>query len=72
MREKGRWILRKLAEQRERARAAAAARVDWRDGAAIPFLGETVIVVLDPRAALRRGGAIARRRRAGAARRRRG
>ena len=50
LREKSRWILRKLQEQRERARRLQSARVDWRDGTAIPFLGEPVIVVLDPRA----------------------
>ena len=50
LREKAGWILRKLHEQRERGRRLAQARVDWRDGTAIPFLGETVIVVLDPRA----------------------
>jgi predicted metal-dependent hydrolase len=49
LREKAAWILRKLQEQRERGQRLAAARVDWRDGTAIPFLGETVIVVLDPR-----------------------
>ncbi len=43
------WIQRKLMEQRERARRVHAARVDWRDGVGIPFLGETVIVVLDAR-----------------------
>ena len=50
LRDKGRWILRKLAEQDERNRRLQQARVDWRDGTAIPFLGETVIVLLDPRA----------------------
>jgi hypothetical protein len=50
LREKAAWILRKLHEQRERAQRLAAARVDWRDGSTIPFLGETVILVLDPRA----------------------
>jgi len=50
LREKAGWILRKLHEQRERARRLDAARVDWRDGTTIPFLGETVILVLDPRA----------------------
>ena len=44
------WILRKLGEQQERQRRLQAARVDWRDGTRIPFLGEPVIVVLDPRA----------------------
>ncbi|MFT3818178.1 MAG: SprT family zinc-dependent metalloprotease [Rubrivivax sp.] len=50
LREKQRWILRKLQEQAERARRTQAARIEWRDGAQIPFLGETVILVLDPRA----------------------
>jgi len=49
LREKAPWILRKLHEQRERARRLTAAKVDWRDGTTIPFLGETVIIVLDPR-----------------------
>ncbi len=50
LQEKAAWILRKLHEQREQARRLQAARVDWRDGAGLPFLGETVILVLDPRA----------------------
>jgi predicted metal-dependent hydrolase len=49
LREKAGWILRKLQEQRERASRLEAARVDWREGATIPFLGDTVILVLDPR-----------------------
>ena len=49
LREKERWILRKLHEQAERARRTQAARIEWRDGAHLPFLGETVILVLDPR-----------------------
>ncbi len=44
------WILRKLREQRERAQRLQSARVDWRDGTELPFLGDTVILVLDPRA----------------------
>lgn len=50
LREKAGWILRKLNEQQQRAQRLQAAKVDWRDGTGIPFLGETVIVVLDPRA----------------------
>jgi len=45
------WILRKLQEQRDRARRVEAARIEWRDGTSLPFLGETVIIVLDPRVA---------------------
>ena len=50
LQEKARWILRKLHEQRDREQRLLPSRVDWRDGASIAFLGETVIVVLDPRA----------------------
>lgn len=49
LRDKAAWILRKLAEQRERSRRLEAARVQWCDGTSLPFLGDTVIVVLDPR-----------------------
>jgi hypothetical protein len=50
LREKAGWIVRKLREQQDRVQRQLQARIDWRDGAAVPFLGETVIVVLDPRA----------------------
>ena len=49
--ERADWILDKLAEQRERAQRLQAARVQWREGASIPFLGEPVVLVLDPRVA---------------------
>jgi hypothetical protein len=58
LREKGPWILKKLGEQRERALRRHEARIVWGDGAAFPFLGETVIVVLDPRAGAAPGGAV--------------
>jgi predicted metal-dependent hydrolase len=51
LREKARWILAKLQEQDERARKAATQRIEWRDGTTLPFLGEPVIVLLDPRIA---------------------
>lgn len=51
LQEKSSWILRKLHEQQERAHRQLAARVAWQEGGSIPFLGETVILVLDPRAA---------------------
>ena len=50
LREKAAWIRAKLIEQHERARKQAASRIEWRDGATLPFLGETVILVLDARA----------------------
>jgi predicted metal-dependent hydrolase len=46
---KSAWILRKLHEQKERAQRLQAAKVEWRDGTTLPFLGDTVIVLLDPR-----------------------
>lgn len=56
--EKGDWILRKLREQQDRARRLQAAKVEWRDGTTIPYLGDTLIVVLDARAGLKPGGAV--------------
>ena len=47
LREKAAWILRKLHEQRDRARRLDAARVDWRDGTQVPFLGEPIRLRLD-------------------------
>jgi predicted metal-dependent hydrolase len=58
LREKADWILRKLGEQRQRQQRLQAARIDWRDGVGIPYLGETVIVVLDARAGVTEAGAV--------------
>ena len=49
--EKSLWILARLHEARERVRRDQALRVHWGDGVHLPYLGETVIVVLDPREA---------------------
>jgi predicted metal-dependent hydrolase len=49
LQDKARWIVRKLQESEQRLRRMAQARIEWRDGTGVPFLGETVIVVLDPR-----------------------
>ncbi len=49
LRDKAAWILKKLQEQRERAARLDAARIEWREGGTVPFLGETVILVLDAR-----------------------
>lgn len=46
LREKAAWVLRKLHEQRDRARRLDAARIEWRSGTALPFLGEAVTVQL--------------------------
>ena len=47
--EKSAWIIKKLEETRARHNKLESARIDWKDGATLPFLGEQVIVVLDPR-----------------------
>jgi predicted metal-dependent hydrolase len=49
LQEKAAWVLKKLDETRERKAQLESNRIEWRDGTAIPFLGEQVIVVLDPR-----------------------
>lgn len=53
---KSAWILKKLDEMRARGERLETARIEWKDGAAFPFLGETVIVVLDPRHGFEGGG----------------
>ncbi len=49
--EKSGWILQKLHEARDRHARLESARIEWKDGALLPFMGEQVIVVLDPRQA---------------------
>ncbi len=58
LREKSAWIIRKLDEARERRERMESARIEWKDGTVIPFLGEQVIVVLDPRHAFDAVGAV--------------
>ena len=47
--EKSAWVIKKLQETRERHQRLESARIEWKDGCTLPFLGEQVIVVLDPR-----------------------
>jgi predicted metal-dependent hydrolase len=47
--EKADWIVKKLQETRERHKRLEAVRIDWKDGATLPFLGGVLTVVLDPR-----------------------
>lgn len=49
------WILRKLHETRTRQQRLDAARVDWCDGAVLPFRGELLRLVLNP---LERGASL--------------
>lgn len=48
LREKSRWIVRKLGEMRERTGKQESARIVWHDGTVLPFLGAPLQVVLDP------------------------
>jgi len=58
LREKQRWIVAKLGESRERQQRLEATRIDWREGASLPFLGQPVVLRLDPRQRHGRGGAV--------------
>ena len=44
---KSSWILKKLADSRERHRQIESARIDWKEGASFHFLGQPVRVVLE-------------------------
>lgn len=44
--DKQRWIFAKLGEWRTRAEARALPRIEWQDGAQIPYLGKQVRIVL--------------------------
>jgi predicted metal-dependent hydrolase len=58
VRSKSRWIINKLEAARERQQRLEAARIEWKEGATFPFLGEPVILVLDPRHDFREVGAV--------------
>jgi predicted metal-dependent hydrolase len=48
VRDKSDWILRKLGEAQNRQQRMAEARIVWQDGAALPFLGQSIRLELDP------------------------
>lgn len=48
LQEKASWIVRKLDESRARQERQLASRIAWRDGAELPFLGQTLRLALDP------------------------
>ena len=52
IREKGRWILRKLEEMRQRRDRSDATHFDWKEGVSFPFIGRPVVVQLEPAQAL--------------------
>ena len=47
--EKSGWIVKKLQETRARHERLESARIDWKNGVSLPFLGEQVQVVIDSR-----------------------
>jgi len=49
VREKADWILRKLQETQQRHARVEATRIEWKDGAEFPFMGEPVVIRLDPK-----------------------
>lgn len=58
LQEKADWIVRKLDEAQQRHERLESARIEWKDGAHLPFLGEPVVVRLDPRHAFDGVGAM--------------
>lgn len=58
LQEKSAWILRKLAEADQRHAKLEAARIEWADGVSFPFLGETVVLRLDPQHGFKGVGAV--------------
>ncbi len=57
LREKAAWILRKLLEAQERSERQQSGRIEWRDGTSLPYLGEPLLVLLDPRHGFNGAGA---------------
>lgn len=57
LRGKEQWILRKLQEAQQRQECMNSQVIDWRDGARLPYLGHSLIVVLDPTHGGAEGGA---------------
>ena len=55
VRAKSRWILKKLADTRERNQQTESARIDWVEGACFPFLGAPVQIVLEPGPGMHQG-----------------
>ena len=59
LQEKAAWIVRKLGEAAERQQRLETGRIQWADGAQLPYLGHALTVRLDPSQYLSgRGGAL--------------
>jgi predicted metal-dependent hydrolase len=48
--EKGQWIVRKLGGMQQREERMSALKMDWQNGAKLPYLGGTLQVCVDPQA----------------------
>ncbi len=57
LQEKSSWIVKKLDENGQRHARLIAQHIEWRDGTVIPFLGQSVTVLLDPEHTFRAAGA---------------
>jgi predicted metal-dependent hydrolase len=55
--EKADWIVRKLVEMQEQQRRLGEARIQWRDGVELRYLGASLQVVLDSSATLKKNSA---------------
>ncbi|MEO7127963.1 MAG: YgjP-like metallopeptidase domain-containing protein, partial [Rhodoferax sp.] len=57
LRERSAWVVKKLEQARERQHRLESNRIEWKNGAVVPFLGNSVVIVLDPRHAFSEVGA---------------
>lgn len=58
LQEKAGWIIQKLGAAAQRQQQQVARQIEWCNGTTLPFLGETVRVVLDPLCLVMRRGAV--------------
>lgn len=59
--EKAGWIIKKLRETRDRHQQLEAVRIEWKNGARLKYLGDEVVVAIDPGYNLGRNGAVLKR-----------
>ena len=58
LQEKSIWIVKKLGETTQRQQLQVSRQIEWRDGTTIPYLGESLLVVLNPAPTVARRGAV--------------
>ncbi len=49
LQDKSKWICAKLVDQRDKGKRQAAARIVWEEGASVPYLGEPLVLMLNPK-----------------------